>query len=94
MKWTSWVTLVGLAGIFGVVVMTSLNVGGVRCEVCVEFNGRQACRAVDGDDEAETHTAAMTNACALVASGVTDTVACQHSTPTKASCAQHGKTQE
>ena len=89
MKWTSWVTLVGLVGIIGFVVMSSLNVGGIRCEVCVDFNGRQACRSVDGDTESDAHSAAVTNACALVSSGVTDTVACQHSTPTKLVCGPH-----
>lgn len=86
MKWTSWVTLVALIGIVSVVVYSSLNVGGIRCEVCVDFKGRQACRAVDGDEEQETHMAAITNACALVASGVTDTVACQHAAPSKSEC--------
>lgn len=89
MKWTSWVTVIGLGALIAVVVWSSLQVGGVRCEVCVDFNGRQACRAVDGDSESEAHMAAMTNACALVASGVTDTVACQQSTPTKSSCNPH-----
>ena len=89
MKWTSWVTLIALFGIGGAVVVSSLSIGGVRCEVCVTFNGRESCRAVDGDVEGDTHMAAMTNACALVASGVTDTVACQRSTPTKSSCGPH-----
>lgn len=86
MKWTSWVTLVALVGFCGFVVWSSLGVGGVRCEVCMQFNGREACRAVDGNDEQEAHMAAVTNACALIASGVTDTVACQRQTPAKAEC--------
>ena len=34
MKWTSWVSLLGLGAIIGFVVWTSLDVGAVRCEVC------------------------------------------------------------
>jgi hypothetical protein len=71
MKWTSWVSLVGLAAIVTVVVYTSLDVGAVRCEVCITFEGRQACRAVDGATEAEAQQSAINNACALLASGVT-----------------------
>jgi hypothetical protein len=52
----------------------------------MEFEGRRACRAVDGNDEKETRAAAITNACALVASGVTDTVACQNTPPSESHC--------
>ena len=89
MKWTSWVTLLALIAIIGTVVWSSFQVGGVRCEVCVEFAGRTACRAVEGADEQETQSAAITNACALVSSGVTDTMACQRATPKKAECRQN-----
>jgi hypothetical protein len=86
-KWTSWVTAICLAGTIAVVVVSSLTIGSVRCEVCIEFRGRRECRAVDGNDEAEARAAAVTNACALLASGVTDTVACQNTPPTDVHCA-------
>jgi hypothetical protein len=85
-KWTSWVSLVGLTAIVGIVVYSSFQVGGVRCEVCMRYDGRDSCRAVDGTTESETRQAAITNACALVASGVTATLACEHSTPVRESC--------
>jgi hypothetical protein len=85
-KWTSWVTALALAGLVAVVVLSSLSIGSVRCEVCIEFRGRQVCRAVDGNDEAEARAAAVTNACALLASGVTDTVACQNTPPSSVHC--------
>jgi hypothetical protein len=86
MKWTSWASLVGLVAIIGVVVWSSLHVGRVRCEVCVDFQGRRACRAVDADSESDARRAATTNACALVASGVTDSMACERATPTRVEC--------
>jgi hypothetical protein len=85
-KWTSWVTFVGLALVIGVVVYSSFRTGAIRCDVCVQFQGREACRSVDGDTEADARTGAMTNACALVASGVTDGMACNRSVPTRAEC--------
>lgn len=86
MKWTSWVSLVGLGAIVAVVVYTSLDVGAVRCEVCITFEGREACRAVDGATAAEAQQSAVNNACALIASGVTDTMACERTTPTRLEC--------
>lgn len=89
MKWTSWVSLVGLGSIMAVVVYSSFGVGSVRCEVCIAFEGRESCRAVDGATEAEARQAAVTNACALLASGVTQTMACERTTPTRESCDAH-----
>ena len=86
MKWTSWVSLVGLGGIIAVVVYSSFDVGVVRCEVCITFQGRESCRAVDGATEEQAHQAAVTNACALISSGVTDTMACARTTPTRSEC--------
>ena len=86
MKWTSWVTAAGLVGVVGFVVASSLRVGGVRCEVCIEFEGRQACRAVDADEEGDAHRGANTNACALLASGVTQSMACERTPPSKVAC--------
>jgi len=86
MKWTSWVSLVGLGAIVAVVVYTSFDVGMVRCEVCITFEGREACRAVDGATAAEAQQSAINNACALLASGVTQTMACERTTPSRLAC--------
>ena len=86
MRSTSWVALIALLAIGAFVVYTSLPVGGVRCEVCMTFDGRDACRAVDGPTEDDARAAARTNACALLTSGVTNTLACERSTPVRTSC--------
>ncbi len=86
MKATSWLTLIGLVAVIGFVLYTSFEVGRFHCDVCVQFNGGRACRGVDGDDENDTRQSAIINACALVASGVTDSMACQRTTPTKSDC--------
>jgi len=87
MKWTSWVALAGLTGVGGFVVYSSLRLGGVRCEVCVEFAGASACRAVDAPSEPEALAAARTNACAQLTSGVTNMMACERAEPRSSSCA-------
>ena len=68
------------------VVWRSFDLGGVRCEVCIEFRGRSQCRAVDGASEEDAMMAATQNACAYLASGVTDGMACTRTPPTRAEC--------
>ena len=86
MKWTSWLALAALVALGAFVVYTSLQAGGVRCEVCIEFGGGRACRAVDGATERDALMAARSNACALLASGVTNTMACERREPTSKAC--------
>jgi len=86
MKSTSWLALAVLLGLGGFIVYASLGQGGVRCEVCLGFQGRDVCRAVDGANEHDARMAATTNACAFVASGVTETMACERTTPRKSEC--------
>ena len=86
MKWTSWLAAVVLAAIVAVVVLSSLQVAGIRCEVCVSFRGQEACRAVDAANEEEARRGAHTNACALLASGVTDSLACERTPESSARC--------
>jgi len=86
MKWTSWVSFVGLGAIIGIVVYSSFNVGTVRCEVCITFEGREACRAVDGATESDATQGAVTNTCALLASGVTQSMQCARTPPSRVHC--------
>jgi hypothetical protein len=53
-----------------------------RVEVCVAFNGRTSCRTARADTEVHAMHTAQSNACALIVSGVTDTMQCEHANPT------------
>ena len=46
MKWTSWLGAAVLLGLVSFVVWSSFRIAGVRCETCIEFEGRRACREV------------------------------------------------
>ena len=74
----------------GIVVYRSLDIAGVRCEVCITYRGRSQCRTVEGTSEEEVRMAARTNACAFLSSGVTDSMACGRTPPTRAECAPLG----
>jgi len=69
--------------ILGVLAYSSMNLAKFRVEVCMTFNGRTNCRTASGSTEEFAQRAAVTNACAEIASGVTDSIACEQSQPTK-----------
>jgi hypothetical protein len=89
-KKKSWrnaiVTLVVLTPIFGFVVYSSFQVSDFECEVCMTFEGRDVCRTTTGKTEVEGMRTGIDNACAQLASGVTDSMRCGRTQPRKASC--------
>ena len=52
-----------------------------RVEVCMSYQGRSACKIVSAKSEQAALRAAAENACADIASGVTDTMRCEQSEP-------------
>ena len=83
---TTIVTVAGLLVVLAMVLYASIGITRHRCEVCVAFDGREMCRTVESASEEEARMGATTNACALVASGVTETIRCQHAPPVRAAC--------
>jgi len=76
-----------IAGIIFVVMVlaalfySTMNLAKFRVEVCMTFNGRTDCRTASADTEEHALRSATSNACGLIASGVTDSLACEHSQP-------------
>jgi hypothetical protein len=50
-------------------------------EVCITFQGRSNCRTASGPTRQEAMQTAVQNACALIASGVSETIACERTPP-------------
>ena len=69
--------------VLGVLVYSSMNLAGHRVEVCMEFNGRTSCKTASGATQEFALRTAITNACAGISSGVTETIGCEHTPPTK-----------
>ncbi|HLJ14650.1 MAG TPA: hypothetical protein VKV15_09155 [Bryobacteraceae bacterium] len=67
--------------IAGYIVYSTLTATRHRVNVCMTFNGRTECRTAAGTTRDFALRSAVTNACALIASGVTDTVRCEQSQP-------------
>ncbi len=75
--------------ILGFVIYSTLGNARYRCEVCVAYQGRTACRTAGASTKEQAERTAQENACAQIASGVTDSIACGSSTPTSVIWLEH-----
>jgi len=86
-KKSTWLVFLVLGLFMAVVVYRSFQIPGYQCEVCIDFRGGSVCRTVEGASEHDARMAAVTNVCAHLASGVTDSMACERTPPTRVQCA-------
>ena len=81
MKNKGFLIVVGALLFLGLLVYLTLGQKQHRVEVCVEYNGRRNCRTASAPTvEAATRTA-TDNACATIASGMTETMTCGRTPP-------------
>lgn len=73
--------LVAVVIFIGLLVYLSLGQGQVRVEVCVEYRGQQNCRTAAGPTEEQAIRTAVDNACATIASGMTESMTCGRMPP-------------
>jgi len=83
---SGWILAAALLVFMAGVIYRSLYIAGYRCSVCIDFRGHTVCTAVDGPTEQETRSSAINNACAQLASGVADSLACERTRPTRLDC--------
>jgi hypothetical protein len=79
-------TLVFAAATVGLVVLGIRGATRVSCEACVTFNGRTECRISAGRTEEEATRTAVDHACAFLAAGMTESVACTTRSPVRSRC--------
>jgi hypothetical protein len=60
---------------------SSMHIAKYRVEVCVAFRGANQCRTASADTQEHALRSAQSNACALLVSGVTETMQCEHQDP-------------
>ena len=60
----------------------------VQCSLCVTFKDRIQCSTALGPNESQAQDEAHRNACALLAQGVTESVACERAPRAEMSCRQ------
>ena len=82
MNKTVVIGVVFVMGVIAFLIFSSLHIAKYRVEVCVAFRGQNQCRTASADTQDHALRSAQSNACALLVSGVTDTMQCEHATPT------------
>ena len=82
MSKTVVIGVVFVVAILGFLIYNSMNLAQHRVEVCVAFHGMTQCRIASADTREHAMRAAQTNACGLMASGVTEVMQCEHADPT------------
>jgi len=76
--------VIGVAFVLAVIaflIYSSMNIAHFRVEVCVAFRGANQCRTASADTKDHALRSAQSNACATLASGVTETMQCEQSNP-------------
>lgn len=76
----------GIALVIGYLVWGSTHLVKAECEVCVEYNGRQQCRRGSGTTDGEARQAAQKAACAVMAAGMNESIACGNVQPKVVRC--------
>ena len=83
--------LAGVLVVLAIIVLLALSMRDVsshRVEVCVDWKGRINCKTTRASTEEAAIRSAITNACAEMVSGVTDTLACERAEPAKVTVLQ------
>jgi hypothetical protein len=78
--------LILLPPLIALVIYNSFQVSDYECTVCIEYEGHQQCRTVTAQTESEGLQSATNNACALLTSGMTESIHCMRTPPKRAEC--------
>ena len=81
MKPTTLLAIVFGLGVIAVILYSTFHQERVSCRACVTFNGHTDCRTASANNREAAVRAAVTNACALIASGVTESIQCENTKP-------------
>jgi hypothetical protein len=81
MNKTVTIGIVFVVAVLAFLVYSSLRIAKYRVEVCVAFRGGNQCRTASADTQDHALRSAQSNACALLTSGVTETMQCERETP-------------
>lgn len=75
-----------VAALLVLFVWSTMGLKQYSCEVCITFRGGTQCRTAYGATESEARRTATDNACAVLAGGMTDNIACANTPPDRATC--------
>ncbi|HTS29192.1 MAG TPA: hypothetical protein VMH81_25140 [Bryobacteraceae bacterium] len=81
MKKTVWLAIVFCVLVVGFVIYSSIGGERFHCSVCMVFHGRRDCRTASARTRESALRTAITNACAQLSGGVTETNQCESTQP-------------
>jgi hypothetical protein len=81
MRKVAWAGILFAALVVGYVIFSSFRARPYHCQVCMVFEGRRDCRTASADTREEALRTAIVNACAQLASGVTQSGQCENTPP-------------
>jgi hypothetical protein len=76
-----WIVVLFGAAFAAIMYTSTRGLSQFRVEVCMEYEGRSACRTASAATEEKARETATVNACALIASGMSDSIKCQNTAP-------------
>jgi len=84
------IPLVGGALFLGYLIVSSMSLSPITCEVTVAFRALQETRQASGQTEAEATMTAVNNACTLITNGRDESMACGAAEPVSVECWETG----
>jgi hypothetical protein len=82
MNKTVTIGIVFVVVVIAFLIYSSMHIAKYRVEVCIAYHGVNQCRTASADTQDHALRSAQSNACALLVSGVTETMQCERQTPT------------
>ena len=79
-------TTAAIAAFLLLLYVLTQNQAQARCEVCLTYQGREACRTVAASTREEAQQVATANACAILTGGVTNILECERTPPNAITC--------
>ena len=76
------------AGFAAALLFATQREAQVECSVCLVFNGRSACRTGAASDRESAQRGAISAACAVLSSGVTQGIQCDNTPPRSLECSE------
>jgi hypothetical protein len=84
-KWKIFVG-VGFVALLAFIIYSATGLAKVNCDVCVEYHGVKSCKPAAGTSQEEAVKTAVDIACSDLASGRSESIACEHTPPSSISC--------
>ena len=57
-----------------------------QCDICIKYKGKEVCQTVKGMEKQDTVMTGISTACGGAAMGMTESIECQNTPPTKMEC--------